>query len=280
MTDSGGAAPPRRVAVVGDVGGHLDALTAQLRELGADVEVGTLPPGLEVVQVGDLVHRGPDSEGVVALVDRFVHRTRRWHQLIGNHEQQYLRKPVFHWPSRIDGHAIDQLRSWWKHGWMRPAAAIRAASGEEFVVSHGGVTAGFWRELGAPASGQTTAAAINALVHEDPARLFRAGQMLGLPVDRAAGPVWASAASELIPSWWGIALPFSQIHGHTTVIDWDTGRPSGSLELMSAIEIDPAARHEEFHLRGGRIVGIDPGHGQRAYEHWKAFVLDGAEVIG
>ena len=63
-----GDLPPRgaRVAVIGDVGGHLAELRRELVRLGADEETGELPDDLTIVQVGDLVHRGPDSAGVVS----------------------------------------------------------------------------------------------------------------------------------------------------------------------------------------------------------------------
>ena len=59
---------PIRVAVIGDVGGHVEELRRELRALGAS-ETGVLPDDLVVIQVGDLVHRGPDSEAVVRLVN-------------------------------------------------------------------------------------------------------------------------------------------------------------------------------------------------------------------
>ena len=67
MTGSVPAPPPgsiRRVAVIGDVAGHLDELQTELVRLGADGATLELPAGLQVIQVGDLIHRGPDSAGV------------------------------------------------------------------------------------------------------------------------------------------------------------------------------------------------------------------------
>ena len=58
--------PAHRVAVVGDVAGHLDELRTELRRLGADGGTGRLPDDLTIIQVGDLVHRGPASDAVVA----------------------------------------------------------------------------------------------------------------------------------------------------------------------------------------------------------------------
>jgi hypothetical protein len=50
----------KRLLVVGDVHGHLDALKALLRKVGFDNKQGD-----HLVMVGDLVTKGPDSKGVV-----------------------------------------------------------------------------------------------------------------------------------------------------------------------------------------------------------------------
>ena len=144
-----------RVAVVGDVGGHRRELRAELLRLGADPHTGRLPADLTVVQVGDLVHRGPDSEGVIGLVDGYLrHQPDQWVQLVGNHEAQYLRDPAFAWRQRLDAATADILRRWWADGRMRVAAAITGhgrGDGDDILVTHAGLTAAFWREdLGAP----------------------------------------------------------------------------------------------------------------------------------
>ena len=61
-----------RIAVIGDVGGHLGHLRAALIALGADGDDLRLPSDLTVIQVGDLVDRGPDSSGVLDLVGRLL----------------------------------------------------------------------------------------------------------------------------------------------------------------------------------------------------------------
>ena len=106
-----------RFAVIGDVGGHLDELRRELRRLGADRSTGSLPNDLVVIQVGDLVHRGPDSAGVIALVDRYLHtQPGQWIQIVGNHEAQYLADPTFAWPERLDDESGRVLRGWWSDG--------------------------------------------------------------------------------------------------------------------------------------------------------------------
>jgi hypothetical protein len=54
----------RRVEVFSDVQGHLLAFQRGLAQVGVDVEDRRVPSDLVVIQVGDLVHRGPLSNDV------------------------------------------------------------------------------------------------------------------------------------------------------------------------------------------------------------------------
>ena len=269
----------RRVAVIGDLAGHRDELATELARLGADAR-GVLPADLVVVQLGDLVHRGPDSDGVIALVDRYLdEQPGQWVQLAGNHEAQYLREPVFDWPERIGERAQDTIRAWWAGGTMRAAAAIHTTD-EDFVVTHAGLTEGFWRRaLDRPARASDAARALNSFIgtHEDV--LFSAGQMLGGgQPDFTAGPLWAAAGTELVTSWGSGPLPFSQVHGHASVVDWQRRRLRCDDSLARRLTIDEDAAHASIAFDRARIVGVDPGHGRRPHRPWRAFVLDAAVV--
>jgi hypothetical protein len=269
------SSPARRYAVIGDVAGHLDELGGELIRLGADPESLALPPDLTVVQVGDLIHRGPASSGVIDLVDRYLRsQPEQWIQLVGNHEAQYLRTPAFDWPEQLAGEAVDTLRRWWADGRLRAAVAITTPA-ESFVITHAGLTRGYWRDvLDRLIDPVKVAAALNSFIgtHEDV--LFLAGQMLGgRRADLAAGPVWASAGTELVPSWWGNPMPFSQIHGHTSVYDWQQERFRTTKDIARATTLDPDAKHTTITFDGGRIVGVDPGHGQAPRRPWRAFVI-------
>lgn len=270
------------MAVIGDVAGHLDALRAELVRLGADPGTGRLPDDLTVVQVGDLVHRGPRSEGVVALVDAYLERQPgRWVQLAGNHEAQYLREPAFSWPERIGDETVDTLRRWWSDGGMRVAVAVRAA-GEDVLITHAGVTEGYWRRaLDAVPEARLAAGAVNSFAGRHDDVLFHAGSMLGGgDPDPTAGPMWASAATELVPGWLPVAaLPFSQVHGHSSIVDWRRRRLRCDPTVAERVTLDEAAAHATVTLPGGRIVGVDPGHGKRARTPWRALVLHDAVVV-
>lgn len=271
-----------RVAVIGDLAGHLEELRGELLRLGADPHTLRLPEDLTVIQVGDLVHRGPDSEGVVALVDRYLReQPEQWVQLAGNHEAQYLREPAFDWPETITDEAIETLRSWWSDGRMRIAAVVYSAD-EDFLVTHAGVTEGFWRQaLDSPSMAAHASAAINSLIGTHDEVLFYSGEMLGGgDPNLSAGPVWAATASELVPSWLSAdqRLPFSQVHGHSMIVDWSGRRVRRGGELTDLLTPDHDAAHETVALPGGRIIGIDPGHGRQAHRPWRALVIENATV--
>jgi hypothetical protein len=267
-----------RVAVIGDVGGHLDALQRELVRLGAHPRTLDLPAGLTIVQVGDLIHRGPDSDGVVALVDRYLReQPKQWVQIVGNHEAFYLREPVFDWPERVDSTTAAILRRWWAVGSMRVAAGLSTPTGD-YLVTHAGLTAGFWRAvLAMPVTAATAAAALNGLVGNRDSAVFRTGAMVGRRPSRSAGPLWADASRELVPSWFQSRLPFGQIHGHSSITDWSTGAMRGSTAVAAHTTANAATRHETTTLAGDRIIGIDPCHGARPAPVWAAWE---ARLIG
>jgi hypothetical protein len=276
-TVAGGDDHTGRLAVIGDVAGHLDELRGELVRLGADPSTLRLPPELTVIQVGDLVHRGPDSDGVVALVDHYLTtQPQQWVQLVGNHEAQYLRAPVFDWPETLAGSTGDAIRRWWAEGLMRAAVAVDTPTGR-FLITHAGLTRGYWREiLDRLVDPSRVAAALNSFIGQHDDVLFAAGHMLGgaRRPDPVAGPIWAAAGTELVPSWLGSQLPFSQIHGHTALFDWQQRRFRTAPEVAGLTVVDEEAKHETTALVGGRIVGIDPGHGVEARRPWRAWEAD------
>ena len=209
-----------------------------------------LPPDLVVIQVGDLVHRGPDSEGVVSLVDGYLEsQPDQWVQLVGNHEAQYLREPAFHWPERIARDSVDTLRRWWASGQMRAAVAL-VSPRESYLVTHAGLTEPFWRRtLSAPEDPADAADRINQLIGRDDDTLFRAGALFGRDV--VAGPVWASARAELVPSWLDHRLPFSQVHGHTSITDWESGRFRADARVGALTVLDERGQARDDHAHRG-----------------------------
>ena len=81
--------PDAPLDIIGDIHGELDALTALLFHLGYD-SAGRHPQGRKIVFVGDLCDRGPDSPGVITLVQRLVENGNAF-AVMGNHELNLLR---------------------------------------------------------------------------------------------------------------------------------------------------------------------------------------------
>jgi hypothetical protein len=89
MTPMFAPLPDGPLDIVGDVHGELDALRALLAHLGYAADGGH-PDGRHLVFVGDLCDRGPDSPGVIALVQALAASGRALVTL-GNHEINLLR---------------------------------------------------------------------------------------------------------------------------------------------------------------------------------------------
>lgn len=284
-----------RTAVIGDVGGHADELASALTDLGADVETGTLPEWLNVVQVGDLVHRGPDSMGVLAIVDRFLTNSPgRWTQLIGNHEAQYLRPggPTFEGYPAIDPAGQELLAHWWETDQMVVAAHVPTAGPSGLpggtVITHAGVTAGFafmvHQDVAFGAVDAVTMVdTLNDLprAHRDHP-LWMSGAMLTGQRTPFAGPLWAEAGPELYEGWFYAQgsgpMPFDQVHGHSSVFDFtdpNTGQWRCDLLVRDRCKADNQRRHVTFRQYSGRtITGVDPCHGTRPARSWAPLILE------
>lgn len=259
--------PPHRIAVIGDVGGHAWVLRRCLEELEADTKSGALPDDLVVVQVGDLVHKGPDSPGVVALVERMMTGSPgRWIQLIGNHEaQEGLGGPDF-WQESLAAPVRAQLRRWVDSDRARMAVALDSVEFGPALVSHAGLTRHKWVAIGRPDSPDEAATVLNKELAADPELAFAAGEMLGVKSRLPVGVAWASPR-ELLGSWDMEHLPFSQVHGHATPRRWssDTWVPGLSRRTTARASTDPRRRHSDFGWPGGEhIVCVDPDYGADA----------------
>jgi serine/threonine protein phosphatase 1 len=78
-----------RVYAIGDIHGRLDLLDRLLRMINED-DAAREPARTELIFLGDLVDRGPDSVGVIERLLALA-RARRVRYLMGNHEEVFLR---------------------------------------------------------------------------------------------------------------------------------------------------------------------------------------------
>lgn len=96
--------PGRRIYAVGDIHGRADLFAALGLAIDRD-DRSRDPADSCVVLLGDLIDRGPDSAGVLALAQAWQ-QTRKVHILAGNHEDMLL-------ASLTD---VDTLRAWLRYG--------------------------------------------------------------------------------------------------------------------------------------------------------------------
>lgn len=122
-----------RVYAIGDVHGQLDLLRDAHARIAADGGADA-----QIVHVGDLIDRGPDSRGVIAYLMDGQARGRDWVVVKGNHDRQlpqFLRDPRWidprasqqdHWIARDSG-ADTALASYGVHDAMlRPLDSVHA----------------------------------------------------------------------------------------------------------------------------------------------------------
>ena len=73
---------------IGDIHGHLDLLIEEHRKIAADrSHHGT--DSAPIVHVGDLVDRGPDSQGVIEYLRAGIAAGENWVVLKGNHDRMF-----------------------------------------------------------------------------------------------------------------------------------------------------------------------------------------------
>lgn len=275
----------KRVAIFGDVGGHADALHAALARLGMDPDTLALPDDLTVVQVGDLVHRGPQSGAVLAMVHQIMTtQPDQWVQLVGNHEALYLPGASrFSWHQHLSYAGADLLNRWWDDGRLRVACGVATAQHGDLLVTHAGLTAGLWRTMGRPMNVRHTVPALNELKDTNPGALWASGRMLGGNTNWDAGPCWAEASAEVYTSWLleerdGDPVPFGQVHGHSSAYWWDQNKWNSSAMVRTRFIPNRRDRHLTGVIGGRWFAGIDPNHGTRPANSWAPLVLDGRVV--
>jgi hypothetical protein len=268
------------VALIGDVGGHRELLVHVLEQLGVDVGVPTIPTDLTIVQVGDLVDRGPDSAGCVELVNSLMGAAPgQWIQLLGNHEGNRLGGPAF-WDEGLEREAEATLLDWWEKRRAALAVALRTTEFGDLLVSHGGLTATLWHVLGKPPLADV-AATLNSWVGDRPDLAFAPGALLGA---RGAfvGPTWADALTELYPSWERApAVPFGQVHGHSSICTWPSGRlrSQASAATRAAAQIDVVERRTRVDIDDRPFVGIDPTLGTEAVDATLSALVVEGEIL-
>lgn len=95
-----------RIIAIGDVHGCSAELAALLEQIGPQ-------PADTLIQLGDLINRGPDSAGAIALARRYQVKC-----LLGNHESRLLR---YHWskdPTLLKKYDFETLEQLSRDDWL------------------------------------------------------------------------------------------------------------------------------------------------------------------
>ncbi|UZW58095.1 serine/threonine protein phosphatase (plasmid) [Sphingobium sp. JS3065] len=80
----------RRLYAIGDIHGHLDLLGGLLTQIGADEAARSGPRG-ELIFLGDLINRGPQSAQVIDHLIALQAERPETRFLLGNHEEVFLK---------------------------------------------------------------------------------------------------------------------------------------------------------------------------------------------
>lgn len=269
-----------RNIVLSDTGGWLPHLLNSFDELGIDAEVSTIPKDMRIIHCGDLIHKGPFSSQLLAIVTGLmVNNPGRWIQLMGNHEAQHLPgAPVF-WQCDCSAADVGLLNLLHEEGLMLPTHAL--VDDAEFAVpglpeltqpnvamifSHGGLTEGFWHWAG---GANTDPREVSRLLNDMSLKEVCApGIMLGESVPPSqVGPVWALGNTEVFHSWekgTSEKMPFTQFHGHATSYSYDWKKWWPDLEnFRSKSHLIPGSRATVTELNNNLMLGVDPGFNER-----------------
>jgi hypothetical protein len=79
----------RRFYAIGDIHGHLDLLDGLLAQIFADEQARSGPKG-EIIFLGDLINRGPQSAQVIDRLIALKAQRPETRFLLGNHEELFL----------------------------------------------------------------------------------------------------------------------------------------------------------------------------------------------
>lgn len=264
-------------ALFGDVGGHYAPFVNGLRNLGVvignTVDDFFIPQNLTVIQMGDLVHKGPYSDALVALADNMMKSNNsnpergNWVQLIGNHESMYIPGARVFWEFECNETSALTINRWWKEKQAQLHFIIPQNNGKPFMATHAGVGSYVY------AATQRKKKGIEAFSeHLDslqPGRMMEAsfaGAMLYGKVSIHAGVFWAESTREVYSTWRGIDAPFHQVHGHCPPFAWPQNKfwSNVHVSFRNEILLNKRNRHSLWEDNGTSFYCLDPGFGTHA----------------
>lgn len=262
--------------VFGDTGGHLKTLVAGLKQIGVDTDNYVIPEDMQIIHMGDLIHKGPASLRALVFVENMMlHNPGQWIQLMGNHEMQHLPNTNWFYPCSCSETVDDKIDELITSGLLRTAYALEDVTpvrmeksarhrmkpaSSSWLFTHGGMTADWWfRMHNREASVLKLAEQINNLTDK---QKDKAGERMGQH-GRMPSPVWASAPTEVFSSWKETPMPFNQVTGHTYPFDWESERWFGSRatvkDYIKSTVLNPDQRIALTKVGENLLMVTDPG---------------------
>ncbi len=274
-----------RLHVFGDTGGHATQLLNGLKTAGVDLNTLKIAPNTRILHVGDLIHKGADSEYIVSLVHAIMEKNPgQWIQLLGNHEFQHVGGPQF-WNCDCSGEQVALLQHWYKTGLAKvaygsdhliadkldlSARSLYEPNNSSWLFTHAGLTQVWWDRIDQPETAEQAAEKINKLTLRQ--KTVPGSLLFGGPSNKSAGPVWAVSTTEVFSSWENDhnLMPFNQVYGHTTPFAWMSkswyDRYNKTIkQFQKQTKLNPNNRTVITKLTGDMLmVGVDPGFSNRA----------------
>lgn len=216
-----------KTLVFGDIGGHFNEFERGLNSYGVSLLDLHIPKDFKIIQVGDLVHKGPDSDKLVSTVDAMTQKYGdQWIQLAGNHELPYISSQRRFYADRISEDSHRRLINMKYDGRLLKAHSIKDSENEDYLITHAGLTYHNYQSLAKNkilSNSRQIAKRLNNSEWDD---LIKAGVILGRPLSYRAGIFWAECVFEVYDSWRreDKVANFNQIHGHSSVYNWSKGK--------------------------------------------------------
>lgn len=224
-----------KIVMIGDIGGHASAFNHMLNL--ANVKNYHIKSNLCVIQMGDLVHKGPQSDECVRIAQRLIENNPdNYIQLYGNHDDAYHNGTPVHGRSgvvTISSRSQDMLKDF-----KTSRKVFIAYAHDNILFTHAGLTYGLWKQLGSPSTAKEAAHILNTMWYANNLQVTQPGVLYTGQINLSAGVTWAHTTSELILPWMTHSMPFSQYHGHQGTWYWENETRDKDLPLPIKINFN------------------------------------------
>lgn len=278
-----------KTVIVGDIGGQLDVFKDVVISVGGNPETCVLPDDVTMIQVGDIVRFNPskdlDSLGCALYAQKLLDMNPdRYIQLLGNHETPLLGG------SHCPGWSVSDLpesrpivERWWSEKLATLGVVLRKPGQRDLLITHAGLTRGYMDYLNVDTA-VDAALTLNSLVgNVSISGLENAGRLVTGSVNLSADIFWAVLGPEVHASWTEDHPNFNQIHGHSTLVEWASGKFFSGIpeETIESTFVNYRDRYSVTSYKSGYTLRSVDWALQNDYRRmqWPLLVLNGYEVI-